>query len=305
MELKVINNERYIVINSDEDSIISKNTNKNNIENVIITKKSRKCKDIPFLIYPILILILLVIISLVIYIVFKSKYEITYIYDDNPYDKPTYSTHNYSSITFLNGLKVVLVQVHSDDEEGASIVFDYGYLDNKYEPGYIRLAFLSLISDNMTNSDVYINYLGYCFRSIEQFYSTFFFHILSGGFQQYLKIFSELTYLEQNDNRTKKIYDKDLSLDEYLTEKQNHLLEYLVYGYKNNSEDMIPQGDNITKNSISNESISNIMKLILSDPSKIKIVLYSHYNLPLMKKIFLRYFNNISNAKASDNNKCL
>ena len=302
MELKVINNERYIVINSDEDSIISKNTNKNNIENVIITKKSRKCKNIPFLIYPILIVILLVIISLIIYIIFNSKYKITYIYDDNPYDKPTYSTHNYSSITFLNGLKVVLVQVDSDDEEGASIVFDYGYLDNKYEPGYIRLAFLSLISDNMTNSDVYINYLGYYFRSIEQFYSTFFFHILSGGFQQYLKIFSELTYLEQNDNRTKKIYDKDLSLDEYLTEKQNHLLEYLVYGYKNNSEDMIPQGDNITKNSISNESISNIMKLILSDPSKIKIVLYSHYNLPLMKKIFLRYFNNISNAKASDNN---
>jgi hypothetical protein len=68
-----------------------------------------------------------------------------------------------------------LAQVDTGEEEGASITFDYGYLDNKYEPGYIRLAFLSLISDNMTNSDVYINYLGYCYRSIDQFYSTFFF----------------------------------------------------------------------------------------------------------------------------------
>ena len=137
---------------------------------------------------------------------------------------------------------------------------------------------------------------------LEQYYSSFYFHILSGGFQDYLKIFASLTYL-QGKNKSKD--DIDLTPFNFFEDRKNHLLEYLVYGYKNNSEDMIPQGDNITKNSISNESISNIMKLILSDPSKIKIVLYSHYNLPLMKKIFLRYFNNISNAKASDNNKCL
>ena len=44
------------------------------------------------------------------------------------------------------------------------------------------------------------------------------------------------------------------------------------------------------------------MKRILSDPSKIKIVLYSHYKQSLMKKFFLKAFSNITNRPKKNNN---
>ena len=300
IDIKDSDNLEDLQINSNKEIIITDNTYRNNLENAIIFKKQRKCKDIPFIVYPIIIMILLVITSIIIFFVFKSKYEITYIYEENPYNKPKYSNHSYSSITFQNGLKLVLVQVESDDEEGAAITFDYGYLDNKYEPGIIRLAFLSLISDNITKSEPYINYLGLIYWELEQYYSSFYFHILSGGFQQYLKSFAGLTYLE-GKNKSKD--DIDLTVLEFFEDKKDHLLEYLVYGYKNNSGDILPQGNNNTKNNISNESLNNAMKLIISDPSKLKIALYSHYKMSLMQKFFLRYFNDIINRnKTSDIN---
>ena len=300
INLKEADDSSGLQINSDKERLIIDNTYKNNIENVIIIKKQKKCKDIPFIIYPIIITFLLTIISIILLIAFSSKYEITYIYKENPYNKPKYSKHNYTSITFNNGLKLILVQVDSDDEEGASITFDYGYLDNKYEPGIIRLAFLSLISDEITESDVFLNYLGLFYFGLEQYYSSFYFHILSGGFQDYLKIFASLTYL-QGKNKSKD--DIDLTPFNFFEDRKNHLLEYLVYGYKDNSGDILPQGNNSTKNNIDDESLKNTMKIILSDPSKIKIALYSHYKMSLMQKFFLRYFGDIiSKNKTNDDN---
>ena len=295
MELTIAKDEEDLIINSDKESPIINNIDKNNIDGIIITKKLRKCKDIPYLVYLIIIGILTVIISIIIYIVFNSKYGITYVFEEEAYDKSQYSDHNYSSITFTNGLKLVLVKLDSLDEAGASITFDYGYLDNKYEPGSIKLAFLSLISDNMTKSDSYINYFGAFHWIVEKFYTSFYFQILTGGFQQYLKCFSKLTYLEKNDNRNDKLNNTDLTPIDNLEERKSHLLEYLVYGYNNNSEDILPQGDNSTRVSISNESINNIIKMVFRDPSKIKIVLYSHYKMSIMKKYFLKYFTDIIN----------
>ena len=52
-----------------------------------------------------------------------------------------------------------------------------------------------------------------------------------------------------------------------------------------------------------NITVKNTIKMILRDPSKIKIVLYSQYKMSLMKKYFLNYFNErIKNTKISDNN---
>jgi secreted Zn-dependent insulinase-like peptidase len=72
----------------------------------------------------------MLIICLIIYLIFLSKYEITYTYVENAYIKPKYSSHNYSSITFENGLKLILVQIDPGEEAGGAITFDYGYLDN-------------------------------------------------------------------------------------------------------------------------------------------------------------------------------
>ena len=302
MELINIKDEENLINNSNQENILLINTNKNNTENVIIIKISKKCKDIPIIIYPVIITILLVIISIIILLAFKSKYEVTYIFEKDTYDKPKYSAHNYSSITFKNGLKLILVQTEGKEQAGASITFDYGYLDNKYDLGIIKLAFLSLIY-NITETESYKNYFGYFNYDIEQFYSSFYFQILPEGFQQYLKYFSKLTYLEKNDNRTKQFDEIDLTPDDNFQERKNHLLEYLIYGYKNKQEDLLPQGNNMIKNNMRKDSIINTIEMILRDPSKIKIVLYSQYKVSLMKKYFLKYFTEtINKNKISDNN---
>ena len=118
-----------------------------------------------------------------------------------------------------------------------------------------------------------------------------------------MKCFTKLTYLEEHDNRINISSEIDLTPDDDFKERKNHLLEYLVYGYKNNSEEIIPQGNNSIKNDMINITIKNTIKMILRDPSKIKIVLYSQYKMSLMKKYFLNYFNEtIKNTKISDNN---
>ena len=86
-------------------------------------------------------------------------------------------------------MKVILVQVDRDDKAGGAISFDYGYLDNKYNPGYIKLALLSLVNENRIYSEDLENYFGSFDWDIGEFYSSFYFEILGGGFQAYLKHF--------------------------------------------------------------------------------------------------------------------
>ena len=67
-------------------------------------------------------------------------------------------------------------------------------------------------------------------------------------------------------------------------------MQYLIYGYKNSEgRDILPMGDNEIKEDLKKDNytiIKDIMKIILNDPSKIKIVLYFHYKMSLMKKWF-------------------
>ena len=88
-------------------------------------------------------------------------------------------------------------------------------------------------------------------------------------------------------------------------ERKNHILEYLIYGYNDSKgRDIIPQGTNEIKENLKGNytSIINIMKNILSDPSKIKIVLYSHYKMSIMKKLFLNHFSELVNKPKKNNN---
>ena len=273
------------------------------IQNSTTITKKRKLDNIPYIIYQTILVFLIFLISLIIYLILLSKYNIKYIYEDNAYNKPKYSSHNYSSITFNNGLKVVLIQVDPDDEAGGVISFDFEYLENKYSPGYIELAFHSLINNNIFNSNFLTNYFGTFNCKVEKFYSSFYFQILGGGFKSYLKTFSELTYLKDDDERFNNIGNQDFIFNNNHDERKNHLLEYLIYGF-NNSEgkDIIPEDYNeIIKDFNGNYTeIKKIMHIILNDPSKIRIVLYSHYKMSLMKKMFLKYFNNIIHKQKID-----
>ena len=298
--------------NEDRFSINAENEErrefKNNLINnhLKINKKSKKCKKIPFIIIPTLFTFLFFITSLIFFIIISQRTELPYTYEEKAYIKPKYSSHEYSSVEFKNGLKLLLVQVDSDDVAGGSITFDYGYLNNKFNPGYLKLAFLSLISENVNNSESYIDYLGKFNYEVEKYYSSFYFQILGGGFENYLKDFATLTYLNNKDERFNQIKNVDLTVFNDFNEKRNHLLEFLIYGYNDSKgKDIIPQGNNNIKKALKGNytKIINIMKYILSDPSKIKIVLYSHYKISFMKKYFLSSFKEIINRPKKDNNE--
>ena len=140
MELPNVNDS---LDENDKGNLIMELCDKNNsiIEKgkpIMFRRKIKtKRRKIPFIIFPMLLILLITIISGIIYLIISSKYEITYNVLENAYTKPKYSNHNYTSITFENGLKLVLVQVDTNDSAGGAISFDYGYLDNKYNPGYI------------------------------------------------------------------------------------------------------------------------------------------------------------------------
>ena len=250
-------------------------------------------------------IILLFIILIITYLIYLSLYKIDYTYEEEPYVKPKYSSHKYSSLTFENGLKVILVQVDRDDKAGGAISFDYGYLDNRYNPGYISLALLSLINNTRIYSEDLENYFGSFGWDIREFYSSFYFEILGGGFQAYLKTFSELTYLNESDERFNNIDNVDLNFAYRFYSIQSYLLEYLIYGYQDSEGgDILPMGYNKIKEDLKKDNytvIKNIMKTMLNDPSKIKIVLYSHYKMSLMKKMVLKYFSDIIQRKKLKN----
>ena len=253
-----------------------------------------------------ILILLITIISGIIFLIISSKYEVKYNIVENAYTKPKYSNHNYTSITFENGLKLVLVQIDTNDSAGGAISFDYGYLDNKYDPGYIKLAFLSLKNYNIKNDD-YENYFGEFDYEIGKYYTSFYFQILGGGFKKYLKTFSKLTYIEKDDERFNNINESidEMNLDYSTKRKKDDLFEYLIYGYHNaTGYEIFPEGTDEIKDELQEknyEPIKNLMRALLSDPTKIKIVLYSHYKISTMKKIFLNYFRDIINKPKINN----
>jgi hypothetical protein len=91
-----------------------------------------------------------------------------------------------------------------------------------------------------------------------------------------------------------------------LKKRENHLLEYLIYNYTDkNGKDILPQGNYDTLNNVSFNEIRIIMKELLNNPSKIKIILASHFKTSSVKKIFLNYFKSIINTNNGAENNLL
>ena len=277
----------------------------NNIYREINLKnKTKVISSIPYLWFVLILTIFLFIVTLIIYLIVISTYNENYTIENNIYLKPKISGHNYSSILFDNGMKIILTQVHFNDTSGGAISFDSGYLDNKYKPGYLHLALLCLINKlKFGKSEINYklkNYLGEIYYSIDNDYSSFYFTILNNGFRDYLRYFSELTYLKENDERINSNFINS-TLNNLMNnqinknKREDYLLEFLIYGYKDkNGKDILPEGnkDELKVNLSDNFTIiAEIMKELFDVPSKIKIILYSHYKMAFMRKFILKYFN--------------
>ena len=297
----------YNLYENEEDNYIYNNINKTN--NIDLEKKIKHKFQIPYVIALVIFVSLITIASVIAYLIVISNYIPNYKYEENVYLKPKISGHNYSSLTFDNGIKIILTQVDFNDTAGGAISFDKGYLNNNYKPGYLNLAVLSLIDKikNRKTENAYKqlrNYIGELDYSVDEEYSTFYFTILNNGFKSYLKYFGELSYLKDQDERLDKDYIKSILEKFPNAEKDNnkreaHLLEYLIYGYKNNEgKDLLPQGNKSDFN-INNfddfSSISDIMKSLFYNPSKMKVILFSHYKMSMMRKLVLRYFKIVFN----------
>ena len=277
--------------------------NNSNLNEPLIYTNNKK-KKFPIIIFVFIFALLILIAFILTIIIEYIKKDKNYKTENEPFIKPSISKHNYTNLKFDNGLELLLIKVEENDKAGGAIIFDTGYLDINYEPGFLKLAFISLIDDDIQNPEKLEDYLGKCTYSIEEHYSYFSFNILNAGFFPYLEIFSRLTYLNENDKRYNEITNKLEKLNinyNDLKKKENHLLQYLIYGYSNkNKDDICPECNNFeineeTKEIKEKEKIKEIMKSLLN-PSKMKIVLNSHYKMSLMKKKFLKYFNNIVNT---------
>ena len=270
------------------------------------TNKKNK-KQLPFIVYIFLFTLILFIGAIISLLIISSKYNPNYTnYAQDIFLKQNISNHNYSKLVFNNKLEIVLIQVHFNDSSGGAISFEKGYLDLEYDPGYLKLVFNSLRNSDM-NSIRYLNYyMGDLQKSTEEFYSTIYFKILNSGFQKYLNNFTNnINFNIEKDNITALINNGSRRMQnspplDNLEEKEKHLLEFLVYNIKDkNGKDIwrqcIEGMKEIKYENLKNQTqIKEIMK-DLFNPSKVRMVFYSHYKMSLMRKIVLKGVNNLTN----------
>lgn len=284
----------------------------NEVNYVSILKTNIKTKrKLPFIVYILIVCSILFLGSLISLIVIYSKYVRNYeVYDGNIYIKPSISEHNYSKLLFYNGLEIVLSQVHYNDSAGGAISFEKGYLNQEYDPGYLKLVFYSF-RHNERSSSRYLNYyMGDSRKSTEEFYSTIYFKILNSGFQNYLTNFTkqlhhEITKIKNftdfvmRSTRIKEIINAPLN---NLNEKEKHLIEYLIYGIAENGRDVWRQCinfNNFNFSQLNGEEIEKILKESFI-PKKIKMIFYSHYKMSLLRKIVIKNVKPISSLKKTN-----
>ena len=277
-----------------------------------IRKEKNKIR-LPFIFYIFIFSSILFVGALItLLIIFLNKKPNYDIYND-PYIKPSISEHNYSKLIFHNGLEIVLTQVNYNDSAGGAISFEKGYLNQEYDPGYLKLVFYSFRNNERNSSRYLIYYMGDSKKATEEFYSTIYFKILNSGFQNYLKNFTNQVKNEVNEtNITNFIRRLASRMDTFkpplndLNEKEKHLIEYLVYGiaYKNGS-DIWRQCINFEEFDINQINIEQIKKIVsdLFIPKKVKMVFHSHYKMSRMRKIVIKDVKPLSNLPGTNDNE--
>ena len=308
----LIKEDGYLLNNNDNN-----NNNNNNIyERETLTPtlldenlerdeiKKKKCFKKPLIIYFFIISIFFMIIMLIVYIHFYQTSEANFKIVELPWINPELNDRKYQDYIFNNELEVLLIQDLNFDMDGGAIVIESGYLDNPLDEGISSLA-ISLLSHIVFNDSYNIpilkDYFGNYDFGINDNFVNFRFDILNNGFKRFLGYFSLLL----NPNNLPKFFDDYYKMligevdynyqnkIDYIYYKENHLLEYLVYGFKDKYEnDILPEGniDSLSKfnaSELKQKTLDYIYKII--DPKKIKIVLFSKYKF-LISSNYMKYY---------------
>ena len=318
----------------ENSSLIFKNTFDNNLiepeplSPEIKIKTKKYVFGIPFIYLFFIFVILFTIGMIIIYILSFKQKENFYTFDIQ-WENNYLNNRNYTNYHFDNGLEVMLIQDVSFDMDGAAIVIDKGYLDNPQDEGIATFATILLDKAFQDSKKQLLldNYFGnYGFETKDDF-TNFRFDILNGGFKKYLLAFGSILnpndisqfyddYLNNIDNfndilnimesnyRRKQINNEDNC-------RENHLLEYLVYNFKdNNNDEIYPEGNintitKLDKKDLKNKIIEYINKLV--NPKHIKIVIFSKFKFLVsskyMKKAFQYLINKNVESNENDNNE--
>ena len=306
----------YLLNNNSRNSISSRTMSETLLEESLATDGKRKnncIRKIPFIIYFFIFSCIFMIILIIIYIHFYKTSNPNFKIVELPWINPELNDRKYQDYIFNNELEVMLIQDTKFDMDGGAIVIESGYMDNPFEEGISSLA-SSLLSHIVFNDSYNIpilkDYFGNYDYDINEYFTNFRFDILNNGFKKFLGYFSFLL----NPKNLSKFFDdfyKYLLIEvnynyqrkiDYIDYKENHLLEYLVYGFKNeiDGKDILPEGsfNSLSKynvDELKNKTLDYIYRLI--DPKKIKIVLFSKYKFLISSNYMKYYFNYLINKE--------
>ena len=297
--------EKEIIIENNHEEFLN-NQNK---------KFKNKLLDAPLILYFFIIVLLFAIFLIIYYINFyNTEKENFKIFKINWILLPL-NDREYENYLFSNTLEVMLIQDRNFDRDGGAIVIERGYLDNPYEEGLSTFA-TSLLShiafnNNPNNIDILEDYFGKFKYGTEEHYINFRFDILNDGLKKFFTRFSSIINIDSNKiltnfneskikvlNEIKSNYEEN---QKYIDYRENHLIEYLVYEFKNESgNEILPEGNFDKLRDVSFEEISNYIKSLIN-PSKIKIVLFSKYKFSILSKYMKYYFSYLTNAEILSN----
>ena len=261
-----------------------------------------KIRIFPFIFYFLIIIFMLCLSIIIYYIYYCSTQKENFTEFKRDWISPSLDKRNYSIYLFDNKLEVMLIQDPFFDKDGGAIVIEKGYLDNPLEEGlsnYITHILSYYNFEDPKNIDILTNYYGDFKFEDEGDFIIFRFAVLNNGFKKFLRFFSAiLDWKDLDDVLYSNISEEvinDLTKDyenneHYVPKIENHLIEYLVYGFKNSSnEEILPEGNVEALRKIDLSKVKDYLEKLIN-PSKIKIVIFSKYKFYLSSKYMKHYF---------------
>ena len=310
-------NENNVLLDNTIRSSAPLDLNENLDESLLLEEKScckkfiNKISSIYFVLYFLIIIFIFGLYLLILYLYFWANNEPNFSRREPDWINSSIDKRKYEIYSFKNGLEVMLIQDEEFDRDGAAIVIGKGYLDKEKEEGLSNYVthILSYYNFNDEIYDIHTlkDYYGNFKFGDEGTFINFRFDILNNGFKQFFQLFSPILDINKmnidtfSEERKRKILD-DMKEDynksqKYFPKIENHLIEYLVYGFENSThEEILPEGNVEILEKINNTQIKNYLEELIK-PSNIKIVVFSKYKFSLSSKYMKRNFKYLIDKK--------
>ena len=329
IEISSKNDEDDILIDNSNGNI-NYNSEKEYLNDSLILEKKKEIKSnnnlinryckLPFIFHFFILFVLFSIIITIIYILFYYTSNPNFRIIHYNWDASYVNDRKYENYIFDNGLEVMLIQDQSFDRDGGAIVIADGYMNNPYDQGIARLAtcLLNKIGTNDDIKNILDDYYGQYEYGTDEYFTNFRFEILNNGFKKYMYYFSLILnpqnisglyekYFEEIKKELDNIYNNNIYDNDF---KEKHLIEYFVFGLKDDGgEEILPEGNNETISKYENddkkklkEKVTNYINKMI-DPSKIIIVLFSKYKFLISAKYMKKYFQYLTHMEKPKNNE--